>query len=116
MKQLGVVLPALFHLAGPVWSPPSAPLPNLLQPTLFMPMPKFITDFMNKTFLLKTNQKFASKISGGISCTVSPVGASCVFNQCSTSKPATTYPFCANAKIHHRFHAQCPSVENEPKL
>ena len=87
-----VALAALFPLLVPVVSSTSAPLPNLLQPTLFVPMQKFITDSMHNALLLKMNQNFDSKIGCGISSTVFPDCASWVSIQCSTAKTSSHTP------------------------
>ena len=83
---------------------------------LTIPMPKFIMHFLHKITFVKTNQNLNETIGCGVACTVSPGGASLVSTQCSTTKPAPAHHFCVNVKIHHMFHEQCPSVENEQKI
>ena len=57
LPRLVVAPAALFPMVLPVGSWPSAPLVNLLPPSLFVTMPKTVTDFMHKTNMLQIKPK-----------------------------------------------------------
>ena len=118
LPRLVMAFAALFPLVVPVGSPPSAPLPNLLP----CPPDHFNANTQHNFFCMRNSSRLSKKILprlvvalAALFPLVVPVG-SWVSTHCSTAKPAPTHPFYANARIHHTFHAQDSSVENQPKI